>query len=62
MRSREMDIIKGIGIILVVSLHVGLPNIFLIGYFNLFHMAIFFFAAGGALMKAIYRIIEEENF
>lgn len=45
-RSNEMDIIRGIGIILVVILHVGIPSAFWTNYFNLFHMAIFFFSAG----------------
>lgn len=45
-RSYEMDLIKGIGIILVVTLHVGINSAVFTNFFNLFHMAVFFFSAG----------------
>lgn len=45
-RSCEIDIIRGIGILLVVVLHVGLPSIFWTNFFGAFHMAIFIFCSG----------------
>ena len=57
-RSAEIDIVRGIGIILVVLLHVGIPSWFWTNYFNLFHMAVFIFSAGwcfnGKLLEEKY--------
>lgn len=51
MRNHEMDVIKGIGIIFVVVLHVGISSFVFTNFFNLFHMAIFFFSAGWCFSK-----------
>lgn len=45
-RNLEIDILRGIGIIIVVALHVGLPSIFWSNFFGAFHMAIFIFCSG----------------
>lgn len=45
-RNAEIDILKGIGILLVVILHIGLPSMFWSNFFGAFHMAIFIFCSG----------------
>lgn len=42
-RDKRIDLIKGIGIILVVGAHAGVPHSAMI---SMFHMAIFFIASG----------------
>lgn len=49
-RNIELDIIKGIAIIMMVWGHIGLPGI---NYISLFHMAVFFIVSG-AVYKGTY--------
>lgn len=51
-RNISIDIIKGIGIILMVGGHCGMP---FTHFIYLFHMAIFSWHLGTALMRPILR-------
>lgn len=52
-RNINIDLIKGIGIILMVGGHCGMP---FTHFIYLFHMAIFFMHLGTALMRPILRL------
>ncbi len=45
-RYSEIDIMRGMGIIFVVMLHVGIGSKFWTDFFGAFHMAVFFFCSG----------------
>lgn len=45
-RKRYIDLIKGIGIILVIMGHVNFVNSFIKEWIYLYHMTLFFFFAG----------------
>lgn len=45
-RNHAIDILKGLGIVIVVAIHSGLPSIFWHNFLNAFQMAIFIFCSG----------------